>query len=238
MAEFLTKQQLMARGQEAATLGVDLALGGAGVAVGMFSAKYIGETVESIVTKEDVTAESTLSAKAIAWMSNNLPKGVLAYMTSMYKSGNDEIDKVIGGITYGLAGSIVVDTYARSVNSGVPTLVLDGKSNNKMLSLERENNALKAAVKRLGQNQPGQYSLPSLRSVQTRSVQPRSVQPQIVQPQVQVIEPETAQPKRKIDEQFGFTDRYTKRPMDESFGFVGGDMVAPAAMGAFGFLGA
>jgi len=225
MAEFMKREQLMVKGQEMADLGIDLALGGAGVAVGLFSAKYIGETVESIVTKEDVTAESTLSEKAIAWAANNVPKGVVAYLATVYKSGNDEIDKVIGSITYGLAGSIAVDTYARSVNSGVPTMMLGNSASNKTLSLERENNALKAAVKRLGQNQHRQPQI----QAQTHVAQPkRKIDEQFG----------FTQPKRKMDEQFGFTDRTVKRPIDETFGFVGGDMVAPALMGSFGFLGA
>lgn len=202
-----------------------IGVGGFGVGVGLVGSKFVGDTVEAMVTTAPVTAASTLTQKATSWLANNIPKGAAAYLLSKYDSGNKEVDMVLNGMTYGIAGSIVVDTYSRAKNSGVPTMVLDPSANMRIEALTKENAALKSAIQKLGPASNefvGAGSIPSVNTAQRGSIQDRY---------------EFAQPKRPMENRFEFAQ--TKRQVDDQFEFMDPHKtISPEVLSAgFGFMG-
>lgn len=196
-----------------AEVGVNLATKGAGVAGGLIVGKFIGDTVEQIVTTP-VTAASPLLDKFIAYISNNVPKGIGAYLLSLLKTGTDMVDNVIEGATYGLAGSVVVDTVARAQHKGVPTLILGEQ---KIQTLLRENAELKQAMQQ------------AMQRISAGA------------PMVRVEE--IAQPKRPLEQKYEFAQGeqipgvvYEKRPLERQYQFVGKSVTSPEILASgFGF---
>lgn len=144
------------RAGKAAEVGTDLFVKGAGVAGGLIGGKFLGDTVEQAVTTP-VTEVSSMTDKFIAWLSNNLPKGVGAYVLSQYGHTSSEmVNKALEGVTYGLAGSVAVDTYSRAANKGVPTLILNGSpaANQRIQALLQENASLKQSLQRVSSQKP------------------------------------------------------------------------------------
>lgn len=208
MAQILTRDSMMAGARDVTDIATDIALGGSGVATAMVGGRFIGDMVEEIVTSAPITPESSMISKLVAWLGNNTPKAVGAMVVHKIDTGNEMLDKALVGFEYGLAGSIAVDTYARAGNSGVPTLVLESGSNNRIQALVNENSQLKAAVRKLtGRDMPSTEAAAG-----------------------GVID---AQVKRPIEQEFEFADQPPRRPLDKRFQFV--DPTTPEMLAGFGF---
>jgi len=194
-------------------VGLDLGVKGVGVGGGLFTGKFIGDFTEQLVTTP-VTATSPLLDKLIAWLSNNVPKGIAAYALTRMETGSPMVDKILEGGVYGLAGSVVVDTYSRALHKGVPTLMLgDDNSSGRIQSLLQENSQLKQAIQ----------------NMQSRGSTVRIEQ---VNPPVQV-----AQPNRPLERKYEFAEP-EKRPLERKFEFTGKNVTSPEVLSeGFGFLG-
>ncbi len=130
----------------------DLALIGIGTGAGLVGGTELGKFIENNLV-DPVTDQSTTAEKITAWAANNLPKLIAAYAVSQIDLGRgDEIDKVRDGMVCGFAGDIVLDTYQRMRNDGVPLTTAMKLSNNdktRIQSLLRENAQLKSKIQQL-----------------------------------------------------------------------------------------
>jgi len=203
-----------------AETGLDLGIRGVGVGAGLFTGKFIGDFTEQLVT-EPVDESSSKLDMFIAWLSNNIPKGVAAYALTRMETGDDTVNKILDGAVYGLAGSVIVDTYTRATHKGVPTLVLGKSDSAKVQTLLQEN----AQLKQMVQNLQSRGSSVRIEQVNSTPVQ--------------------VQPSRPLEKKYEFAEGSgipgvvaEKRPLERKYEFTGKNITSPEVLTeGFGFLG-
>lgn len=122
------------RAGKTAEATADIIVKGAGAATGAIVASLVGGVIERGVLGQ-VTPTSTNMRKLGAYLLNNAPKGLGAYIAHEYNpsKGKGAVGDFIDGTSYGAAADIVFDTLGRARNKwapGVTTLATAAGINN------------------------------------------------------------------------------------------------------------
>lgn len=109
------------RAGKAAEISTDIAVKGAGAAVGAIGASIAGGILERGIIGA-VTPTSTSMTKFLGWVTNNVPKGLISYGAYAYKprEGTTQGD-FVEGVSYGAAADVVFDSVGRAMKGGVPS---------------------------------------------------------------------------------------------------------------------
>lgn len=116
--------EIYERAGEAAEVSADIAVKGAGVAVGAIGASIVGGILERGIIGQ-TTQASTAMKKLGAWAINNVPKGLISYGVHVYNPKRGMAEKgitgdFIDGVSYGAAADVALDTLGRALNKGAP----------------------------------------------------------------------------------------------------------------------